>query len=109
MTTIKQLIQETEELLEAKKLTIEVLHKSEDNPVFVQTRNEIIKLGVKLETLKLCQTIAERKLKEEIEFLEDSDWYGANACSLIFVKRQKRLLKLIKQLNPAQPQAVKDV
>jgi len=64
MTTIKQLIQETEELLEAKKLTIEVLHKSEDNPVFVQTRNEIIKLGVKLETLKLCQEIQDEKVKE---------------------------------------------
>jgi hypothetical protein len=105
MTTIKDLIQETENnknnLVRCNFChdTINVNDRGgiQVSPVMAHTRCS----RVYDDTLKKCQTIADEKLKEEIEFLEDSDWYGAS-CSLIFVKRQKRLLKLIKQLNPAQ-------
>jgi len=99
MTTIKQLIQETEELLEAKKLTIEVLHKSEDNPVFVQTRNEIIKLGVKLETLKLCQEIQDEKVNELKESLESDSQYW----------KVPEIKAKIDKIFGEETQAVKDV
>jgi hypothetical protein len=80
-------ISEVEELLKAKKLTIEVLDKSEDNPVFVSLRNEILRLGTKLSTLKSAQAKF-NKLKQKIE--EITSWTCYCNCVTFDNKKCRR-------------------
>jgi hypothetical protein len=99
MTTIKDLIQETEKKKEKEDLNItwELIEKRNGEKIISSLMNFNPLTRERLEAYKKCQTIAEEREKEEIEFLKNIfDEYNWSCWENSCIRHR------LQQLNPAQ-------